>query len=160
MRVAKFLDVGDQLVAQFAVGEPTVALVRYAAPSPEMHLVDRDWVLEPGSILTPRDPFGVVPNVIVEVRDNGARAGSQFGAKREWISLQRKHVSAWADNFELVYSALVQLRHEEFPHARRSPGAHRVHATVPMVEVANHADAACARSPDGKINAAHSRNGF
>src|SRR6202040_22497 len=102
VRVAKFLDVGDQLVAQLAVGEPAVALIGHAAPSPEMHLVDRDGVLEPRGILTPRDPFGIAPNVLVEVRDDRARAGSQFGAKREWISLEREHVSAWADNFEFV----------------------------------------------------------
>jgi len=41
--VAHFLDIGNQLVGEFAIGKPAVFLFRNAAPRAEMDFVNGDW---------------------------------------------------------------------------------------------------------------------
>ena len=45
--VAEFLNVGDELVAKFAIGEPAIVIFRNAAPRPKMDLVNGDGGLKP-----------------------------------------------------------------------------------------------------------------
>ena len=56
-------------------------------------------------------------------------------------------------NLELVFLAVGQIRDEDFPDAGRHEQPHRVHAAVPPVEVADHADAIGVRRPHGEVHA-------
>ena len=47
VRVAEIFDVGDELVAEFAVGEPAIVIFGDAAPGAEMDFVDGDGRFEP-----------------------------------------------------------------------------------------------------------------
>ena len=94
------------------------------------------------------------------LRHDRTGVGAQFGAECVRIGFERQHGAVRADDFVFVDRAFVEFRDEEFPDARRAAGAHRIDAAIPVVEVADDADAARARRPYGKIDAAHSGDGF
>ena len=56
-------------------------------------------------------------------------------------------------NLELVLFAVRQIGNEQLPHAGRGQQPHRVHAAVPPVEVADHADAIGVRRPHREMHA-------
>src|SRR5471030_902451 len=56
---------------------------------------------------------------------------------------------------ELVASAIGYVRYEQFPNAAFAAQIHRVAPAVPIVEIADDADASGIRCPDGKRNACH-----
>ena len=102
-------------------------------------------------------PLRVVPFVGVEVDDDGAGRRAQFGAEGVGIGFEGQQVAVGADDFKFVDGAFAEFRHEEFPDAGAAAGAHRMDAAVPMVEVADHADALRVGSPDGEVDAADAR---
>ena len=48
VRVAEIFHVGNELIAEFAVGQPAIVIFGDAAPGTEMDFVDGDGLLEPG----------------------------------------------------------------------------------------------------------------
>ncbi len=103
------------------------------------------------------DPLSVIPLIIVEVGDDGAGIGPQLRAEAVGIGLEREYLAVGADDFVFVDGALSELRLEDFPNAGGAAGAHGMHTAIPAIEIADHADAFCAGSPNGKV---HARDAF
>ena len=72
MGIAEFLYVRNELIAEFAIGEPAAALFRDATPSAEMDFVNGDRFLEPIRLGAVGDPSGVIPPIGIQVGDDGA----------------------------------------------------------------------------------------
>ena len=62
-----FLDVGDEAVGEFAIGEPFAAVVALAPPGAEMYFVDADGFVEAAVLATVGDPVAVAPLVLIDV---------------------------------------------------------------------------------------------
>src|SRR5690348_11894965 len=114
-----------------------------------MNLVDGDGLLEPVGFCTLGNPGGVGPLVHIEIRDDGAGGRADLGAKGVRVGFKRDHVSIGADDLVFVDGTLVELGDEEFPDAGGAASAHGVGATVPLIEIADYADAASAGRPHG-----------
>ncbi len=95
----------------------------------------------------------VVP--LVPERRHGDRSGRrpQFRAEGERVGLQRHRLAVRPDDLELVGTPLADIRHEDFPDAGIPAQAHDMAAAVPVVEIADHGDAARVRRPDGEMHA-------
>jgi len=95
----------------------------------------------------PREPLGVAP--FVRARRDDARGGarSMLVSARVGIGLQEDAAARAMAYLVLVERADWQLRDEQLPHAARAAVLHRVRATVPVVEVADHGHALCVRRP-------------
>ena len=153
--VAEFFDVGNELVAEFRVGEPAVVILGNASPGAEMHFVDGDWRLEPIFLSAVLYPVGIFPLMNVETSDNRAGVGPKLGAEGVGIGFERKHVDGGAKDFIFVDGAFVELWNENFPDAGRAARAHGMDATVPVIEIADDTDAPGAGRPDSEVNAAN-----
>src|SRR5712664_511683 len=93
--------------------------------------------------------------MVIESRDDGARIGTELGAKGIGVGFEGENVAARADDFIFVDSALVEFGNKDFPKTGRAASTHRMNAAVPTVEIAYDADPFCAWGPDGKMNAAN-----
>jgi len=159
MRVAEVFDVGDELVGEFAIGEPAVVSFGDAPPGAEMDFVDGDRRLEPVFLDAPGEPIGIVPFVVIEAGDDGAGVGAKFGTEGVGIGFKRQDVSGGADDFIFVDGAFGKLGEKDFPDAGSAAGPHGMDATVPTVEITYDTDALGAGGPDGKVNAADAFEG-
>src|SRR4029077_6684237 len=128
-----------ELVAEFAVREPPVRGFRHAPPRSKMHFVNGNWRFEPIFLYAILYPRGVVPPIILEARDDGSRIGAQLRPEGVGVGLERKYLTAGADDFVFVDAPFAQLRQKHFPNAGRAPGAHGMDAAVPAIEIAHHA---------------------
>src|SRR5258705_10142138 len=153
--IAEFLYVGDELIAQFAIGEPAAAFFWDAAPGAEMDFVDGDGFLEPIRLGALGNPRGVIPLIGIQVGDDRTGLRAQLGAEGVGIGLERDHVSVGADDFVFVDGAFIQFGDKKLPNSGGAASAHRIYTAIPMIEIANYADAATAGRPDGEIDAAH-----
>jgi len=150
--VAEVLHVGDELVAQLAVGQPAIAFFRNAAPGTEMDFVDGDGRFEPVFLRAASDPVGIGPLMVIEAGHDGAGIGAEFRAEGVGIGFEGKNVATGAYDFIFVDGAFGKLGDENFPKTGRAARAHGMDAAVPMIEVAHDADAFCAGSPNGEVN--------
>ena len=129
-------DVIRQLLGELAIGQPAAAVFGLPPPRAEMHLVDRHRRRQRvGLVLQPRNRRQLC-------RIDHDRRGRRplLGAERHRIGLQRQQCAVRADDLVLVFVAGMRARHEDFPVAVAAH-PHGVAAAVPMVEVADHADA-------------------
>jgi len=78
-----------------------------------------EWVPRTSFSVRVRDPFGVVPFVMIETRDDGAVWGGAR-AERVRIGLKWENVAARAGQSHIVDGAFIELRHEIFQNARTS----------------------------------------
>ena len=146
MREAHVGHVRDQVVAERAVVERLA--LGPPAPAAEMDLVDRDRSLPQ---VAPRgDPAVIRPCVADKALHDRGGAGRGFGAEGEGVGLERQEGAVGAEDLELVDRAAHDPGEEDLPDPRLPALAHRVAAAVPGVEVADHADAARVRRPDGE----------
>ncbi len=99
------------------------------------------------------DPADVFPIVVIQAGDDGAGIGAKFRAEGVRISFEREDVAARADDFIFVDGAFVKLGDKDFPNTGGTAGAHGMDAAVPTIEIAHHADALCAGSPNGEVHA-------
>lgn len=157
--VAEVLDVGNELIGEFAIGEPAIVVLGNAAPGAEMHLVGRNRRVEPILLRAAGEPAGVVPAVGIEIGDDGAGGGTDFGAEAVGVGFERKNVVLRADDFVFVDGAFLEFGNEEFPDSGRAARAHGMDAAVPIIENTDEADAARGRRPDGEVNAGNSGDG-
>src|ERR1700676_4846452 len=152
--VAEIFDVGNELIAEFAVSEPAIVILGNATPRAEMDFVNRHGRFEPIFLGAAVDPLVVGPLVGVEVDDDRAGVGTQLRAEGVRIRFEGEHRALRANDFVLVDGAFAEFGNEEFPDSRRAASAHGIDAAIPVVEVADEADAARARGPNGEMNAA------
>ena len=149
MRVPHVLDIGDEPLAKLAVGQVAIALAR---PRTEMHFVNRHRPLEPRSgIGAAIHPAGVLP-LVRRAADDRRRERRHFELEAKRIGLDQDLAAAHAQ-LELVAVSEASDGNENLPHAADAEPAHRVHAPVPVVEVADDADAGGVGGPDGEVDA-------
>ncbi len=139
-----------QLLGQFAIGEPAASLVGMAPPRAEMHFVDRDR----GRPRIGRLRSGLGPRKRIEIDDDGRCLRPYLGGKRDRVGLQRQQFSLRTDDLVFVVVASLGARHKNFPEAVAAH-AHRVAAAIPVVEVADDADAPGIRREHGEAHSCH-----
>ena len=122
VRVAEILDVRNELIAEFAVGEPAIVVLGDAAPGAEMDFVDGDGSFEPIFLGTFTHPGGIRPDIRVQIDDDGAGVGAQFGAESVGIGFQGEHVAVWTDDFVFVDGAFCEFGNEKSPRCRKNRG--------------------------------------
>ena len=153
MGIAEILDVGYELVGEFAVAEPAIVLTGNAPPGAEMDLVNTDGRVQPILLGPLAHPFGVAPLMLVDSRDNRTVVGAQFGGEGVGVGFKRKNGVVLADNFKFVDGAFAEFGEEKFPDAGRAAKTHGMNAAIPAIEIPDDTDAARAGSPDGKMDA-------
>src|SRR2546423_2310559 len=87
--------------------------------------------------------------------NDGAGVGAQLRAEGVGIGFERQKIAVRTENFVLVYGTIADFWKKQFPNAGRAARTHGMDATVPVVHVANNADAASCRRPDGEICASY-----
>ena len=124
-----------------------------------MHLVDRDRTATRIEAPPPLHPGRVAPAAAVEITDDRRRSGRLLDLKGERIGLVDQLRSVWRLDLELVEAAGLYSRQEDLPHAAFVTQPHAMPSTVPVVEVADHGDAAGVRRPHGESDACHALHG-
>ena len=150
VREAHLLDVGHEPVGHLAIR--VQASIRRALPAAEMHFIDRHRPALPLLVAAPgRHPVLVPPLIAAAVPDDRRGVGRPFEEAAARIGLEDRQAIG-ADDLELVGIADAEIRDEDFPIPARAQRPHRVHASVPGVEVADHADAFRIRRPDREVH--------
>ena len=138
---------------RLAVGQRAVLLLGDAPPRAEVHLVDVERAAEVVLRRAPPHPL-VVGELVGGLEDDGGGAGRHLGEAGEGVGLEEGR-AARAVDLVLVDGAGADVGDEELPDAGDAELAHLVEAPVPVVEVADDADAVGGRRPDGERDAAH-----
>ena len=149
---AHVLDVRHELLGQFLVGQPFQA-VFLAPPGAKVDFVARHWRAQGVALRAGFHPGRVVPGVSVQVGDDRGGAGTHLGAEAVGIGFFGMVVGFARADVELVAAAGRQTGHEQLPDPGLHMVEHRVHAVVPAVEVADHADAVGVGRPHAKQHA-------
>ena len=118
-----------------------------------MYLVDRDWGVQPVSLLTCVHPLLVRPLVLLQVPHYRCRLRPQFGVKPVRVGLYVHLLSALY--LELVQVSLRQGGYEKLPYAATATAAHGVQPAVPTVKISYYADATGVWGPHGEVYALH-----
>jgi len=153
MRVTHALDVGHKVGGQFAVG--VEAPVGMALPRTGMHFIDIDRPMQPVPLRALFHPFVVLPAMPVGQGGEGGRAGAMFVTLRIGVGLGQYLPGVTVADLVAVQRVLLNLGNEQFPHAAGTVRAHRMHAAIPAVEFAHHADTLGIRCPEGESDALH-----
>jgi len=104
------------------------------------------------------EPRRVSPLVRFEIGDDGAGVGTKFSTKGIGIGFERQKITVRAEDFVFVDGAFGDFREKEFPDTGGAARAHRMDAAVPLIHVANDADALCGRGPDGEVRSGDANN--
>src|SRR5207245_9338258 len=84
--------------------------------------------------------------LVARTAHDARRARRLLGGEGHRVGFEPQ-VALAAEELELVTRARLDPGHEQLPHAGGPERAHRVNATVPPVEVADHAHGACIGRP-------------
>jgi hypothetical protein len=103
------------------------------------------------------EPGVVVPLEMFAVPDDGRLLGRDLEEKSERVGVQLDVAVRVAD-LKFVMRTLSHAGNENFPHAGRAEQPHRMKPPVPVVEIADDADALGVWRPDGKAGAGHAIN--
>ena len=133
-----------ELDRDFAIAEPPA--VRPSPPGAEVDLVDGHRPREPVPVGARREPIGIPP-VVGEIPDDRARPGRRLRAERERIRLVHEEAGVAGADVELVDVARARPVDTPGPDAGRLDGLEEIRAGVPAIEVADHRDLLCVRSP-------------
>ena len=150
------VEVGDELVGQLAIAEKALPSVAFF-PRAQVYLVDGDRLVEALSLGSVGEPFLVVPLELRDVPDDGGCPGPHFGGEAVGVGLFDQIAVVPALHLVLVDLALAEIGNEKLPDAGGAAISHRVPAAVPVIEIADHADALRVRGPDGEMDAANPR---
>ena len=146
MGEAHLLHVRHQFVGDLAV--------RLAPPPrPEVHLVHAHRL----RVRLARGPAGqplVVAPGVGRAVDDGGVGRRRLGPEGERVGLLTPDAVA-AEDVVPVEGAVLDAGDEQFPDAAAAHRPHRMAGAVPEVEVADHADTAGVRRPDGERRAGH-----
>src|SRR3954470_1220829 len=119
-----------------------------------MQLVDVDrraqWI--PRS--APCQPFAIVPVEAADVGDDRCVVRPQLHLERVRIGLEL-HVAVRVLDLELVERAGTDVRYERLPYPRGTAPLHDVAAPVPLIEVADDADAPRIGRPHREARSLH-----
>lgn len=114
-----------------------------------MDFVYGDGALVPSGGFSMVEPLAITPSEAVSADDQRCVLCSVLGKKCEGIRFQKGLTGAGLD-LELVVGFFGDLRDEDFPNPAIPEDAHDMPSTVPVIEVADDADALCIGGPDGE----------
>ncbi len=124
-----------------------------------MNLVNRDRLVERLPLGPCGHPVLIAPGELSDVPDNRCRPGPHFRGETVRIRFLNEIALMAALDLEFVDFALHQVGDEKFPDSGRPAIAHRMPPAIPVVEIANHADALGVRRPDREIDTSNSAVG-
>ncbi len=113
-----------------------------------MNLVDRDRAVARVLGAARGHPGFVGPGRVVGALQDGGGLGRLLRREGDRIGLEREERAVGAADLVLVVRAGLQARYEQLPDSAVLPQPHGVATAVPLVEVADHADAAGIGCPD------------
>ena len=155
VRVAHFLEVGNEAFGKFVPVEETVGVCRVAAPGTGVDFVNVHWASEDfGRPMRLHVKF-VAPFVTVEVSRDGCCCRTDFGEFCERVHFHMELAIGTVD-FKTVEFAFAKIRNENFPDAACAEHAHLVTASIPAVEVPDDRYRVGVRCPYGKVDALES----
>ncbi len=143
----------DQFIREFAVAQVAAVIFRPAPPGAEVYFVNADRPVELRSLGAMLHPLVVRPLVFAREHD-GRIARWWFVIVAERVVFQRQQVAVSVEQFELVFLAAADPGDKYLPQPVARVQAHRVAAAVPVVEVADDADARGVRGPDRETRTA------
>ena len=145
VREAGLVEVLDEFVGQFAVGQPGL-------PRTEVHLVDAHRLGVRLALGPVGQPLLVLPDVPGLVDD---RRGGRWdlGPEGQRVGLLPPPAVP-PEHAELVAGAGADVRHEQLPHPGAAQHPHRVRPPGPTVEVAGDPHSLGGRGPDREAGAA------
>ena len=139
------LDVGDQLVGQFAI------VLHILAPARGMDLVDADRTVVRVGLGSLVHPVLVMPRMD-GVDDDGTGARRNLMRTLHRIGLHDPFVVG-VEDLVLVNRSRFDTRNEQLPDSRGAQFTHGVGASVPAVEISHHTYRMGIRSPHGECGA-------
>src|SRR6267378_3621175 len=99
-------------------------------------------------------PVLIAPAKFARVPNDGRVLGRGLEEEPIRIRLQTD-VAMQISDFEFVMGADADARHENFPYAGRTQGAHRMAAPIPLVEIADDANPLRIRRPNRETSPGH-----
>src|SRR5436190_3943546 len=155
MGEAHLFDVFDQLPGQFAIVEEFGG--RFFPPRTQVKFIDADRRLQRIGFRSAVNPCLIGPLEFPVVPNDGIVARVAFEEEAERVGLLDDVPLAIA-NFVFVLVALLYARDKNFPDAGLAKRTHQVETAIPIVEVADDADALGVGGPDGEAGAGHAIN--
>src|SRR6185369_3545612 len=155
MRIAELFDVVDQGVGKLAIGEITIAFFGSPHPRAKMYFVNRHRGIESVFRGAAAHPIFIAPMIFVYVVDDGGCLGTALEVERVRIGLLNFESEAPPFDFEFVESLFAKTGNKYLPDTRARMKAHRVPASIPMIEIADEADALRVGRPHREVNAAN-----
>jgi hypothetical protein len=156
VREAEVADVRAELAPELAVAQELAR--RTAAPRSEMHFVDRHRLAQPIARVAPRHPVVVAPTETRALARDAGSGGPVLEPHAVRVALEPELMPVAREDLVLVELARLEVRDEQLPDARIAAHAHRVIASVPVVERPDHADALGIGGPDRESEALHAGN--
>ncbi len=117
-----------------------------------MHFVERHGLVEGLRLRAVGEPGFVVPVVAIEIGDFRGGARRELGGETVRIGFVDLFAVGLLDA-ELVERAFAEAGDEQFPDAAGDVFAERMAAGIPVVEIADDADALRVGGPDGEVHA-------
>ncbi len=155
------LDMGESHVLH-VIDEPSRELpivqelaLRSPLPRTQMHLVHRHRGMLPIPGRAPFHPLGVLPGVLRLADHDRGRARPRLELLAVGIGFEQHLAGVPISDLEAVERSGTKVGDEELPDAAARTHPHGMTATVPAVEIADHADALGIRRPHGEEHAAH-----
>src|SRR5271157_4023294 len=105
-----------------------------------MDLVEGERAVKRLPLNPGRHPFVVAPGELGHVPDDRCGLGAKFGGETVRIGLLHHVAVVAALDLELVNLALAEIGDEQLPDSGGAPVPHWMPASIPVVEVASHAD--------------------
>ena len=124
-------------------------------PGTKMHFINGHCILFLVELYAVSHPCGILPYIIVEVRDAGSGSRSFFRPVGIGIRLI-KLFTVHTDNKKLIQLAYGCTGNKSLPHTDGACFFHGGDTGVPTVEFSDHGDSLGIRSPHGKINTGRS----
>ena len=133
-----------QLIGQLAVAQPEI-VVGVATPGAQVNFINRDWrikLIRFFALFSLHNLFRQTAN-----KRRGFRAHLRFEGIRVGLQTQ---VAIGINHLVFIELTVMRPRDKQFPDSALFTQAHRMTATVPVVELPNHRDPTGVWSPDRK----------
>src|SRR5690554_883705 len=131
-----FQNVGDELVGQLAIGQPTARAM--VLPGAGVYFVDTDWAMLPIKTASFVQPVTIAPGVSASLGDHGGIGGPML--KSLTIRVSFDDLTASRADRKLVYGPGPDTRYKQRPDSRALVRPHHVLGRIPAVEISNHTD--------------------
>src|SRR5579871_2688868 len=152
MRIAHLFDIGWQFLRQFFIRKKAPAFFCAAAPGTQVHFINRQRSVKRLAFFAAVQPVGILPLILVQIEDNRGSCRAHFGIEAVWVGALGVIALEVRDNGILITFTHAKVRDKEFPNAAIVAALHGMPSPIPLIEIADDADALRARCPDDKMH--------